>query len=279
MVSPMIEILTNAERVEVIRFPAGEPHIVGGEPGQLAGDQVACVRGCDADDLVTLLMWASAVRGDGGRPHAVLPYLPGARADRDPRMEAQVYAELINSGRFASVVTLDPHSPVMPGMLDRLTAVGAAELVDRFLPDGLRRDLVGVIAPDHGAANRAGDVARTLEVPLFQALKHRDFQTGRLSGFSCDALPEGGDLLVVDDICDGGGTFMGLAGVIPEAAGRLHLWVTHGVFSGAAAGLVTAYSTVMTTDSHPGCTGVPGAIVFPSLEAVVPHLPAPPTSR
>jgi len=269
----VIEFLTRPlpppASVEVIRFPAGEPHVVQSEPGSLTGDCVALLRGCDSDDLVTALLWSSAVHSDGGRPHLLVPYLPGARADRAPRLEARVYAELLNTGRFETVVALDPHSPVMPGLLHRLEAVGADELVDRFLPRALRADLAGVIAPDEGAAQRAGSVARRLDVPVFQARKHRDFRSGRLNGFSCEPLPAAGELLVVDDICDGGGTFMGLASVIPEAAGRLHLWVTHGVFSGAATALTQAYRSIMCTDSHPGCHGVPGAQVFACGETML----------
>jgi ribose-phosphate pyrophosphokinase len=134
----MIEFLASGSAdgvvVQTLRFPAGEPHVVQGAEGALAGDRVALLRGCDADELVTVLMWAEAVRSDGGRPHLLLPYLPGARADREPRLEARIYADLINAGRFETVVALDPHSAVMPGMTDRLVVVSAVELVDRFLP-------------------------------------------------------------------------------------------------------------------------------------------------
>jgi ribose-phosphate pyrophosphokinase len=92
----------------------------------------------------------------------------------------------------------------------------------------------GVIAPDKGAVDRAGAVARRLGVALLIAGKVRDSATGKLSGFTAPEGLEAGRYLLVDDICDGGGTFAGLAQAIREAQpdAELHLWVTHGLFTG-----------------------------------------------
>jgi ribose-phosphate pyrophosphokinase len=160
----------------------------------------------------------------------------------------------------------------MPGLIERIEIIDAADLIDDTLPADIRSRIVGVIIPDEGAKHRAGLVADRLGVPTYQARKHRDFATGKLSGFSCDPLPAEGDLLVADDICDGGGTFRGLAAAIPEAAGRLHLWVSHGVLSGRAADLANDFQTITTTDSHPGCTNVPGARVIPLLPTLMKQL-------
>ena len=84
-------------------------------------------------------------------------------------------------------------------------------------------DYVGLICPDAGAAKRTEAVAEALALPVFYARKKRDFATGRLSGFACEPLPPEGRLIVVDDICDGGGTFRGLAeatGLAPQRLDR-----------------------------------------------------------
>ena len=80
-----------------------------------------------------------------------------------------------------------------------------------------------------------------------RCIKKRDSETGALSGFAV----ESGDVrdavcLVVDDICDGGGTFSGIAAVLREAGARsVSLAVTHGVFSRGIelAGIDTTYCT------------------------------------
>ena len=112
--------------------------------------------------------------------------------------------------------------------------------------------------------NDATDVSAALKALGFQVIdgfdldkaafdrKVRDFATGKLSTFQCEDLPETGRLLVVDDICDGGGTFMGLAQATGLPKERLDLWVSHGVFSRRAAQITSAYGCIFTTDSHPG---------------------------
>jgi len=88
---------------------------------------------------------------------------------------------------------------------------------------------------------------------VFKAEKKRDFETGQLTGFTCEELLEG-RYLVVDDICDGGGTFRGLAAATGLPKENLDLWVSHGVFSGAAGELNNHYGNIFCTDSHPGHT-------------------------
>jgi len=187
----MLTFLTTSTP-QAIHFPAGEPHLPATEPGTLAGDQVALLTGADADELITLAMWASAVHADDGHPHALIPYLPGARADRAPRLEATVYADLLNAARFASITCLDPHSPVIVDLIDRLTVVTAADMIAASLTDTDLTGFVGIIAPDEGAHQRAAAVATALDLPVYQARKHRDFDTGKLTGFSCEYVPRPG---------------------------------------------------------------------------------------
>jgi ribose-phosphate pyrophosphokinase len=96
-------------------------------------------------------------------------------------------------------------------------------------------------------------VAADLGVDLYIADKKRDFDTGKILGIEMtEPLPKTGRYLVVDDICDGGGTFMGLANAIDLPKDQLGLWVTHGIFSGNAHLLRDHYRNIYTTDSHPG---------------------------
>lgn len=243
--------------VKLFRMPGGEWHV---QSSMFVTENTswAYVQGASADDLVALSVWADAMHRDGGHPRALIPYLPGARQDRRRTGEAlscKVYADLINRCRLEVVICLDPHSDVMPALIENCIVVPAVEAVNMAPP--LR--ISGVIAPDAGARKRAEAVAAYLHVPVYQAFKHRDMATGKLSGFSCEALPvmetllpAPGRFLVVDDICDGGGTFIGLAKALGLPRERLALWVTHGVFSGKANALEEHYGEILTTDSHPG---------------------------
>ncbi|QIK63332.1 ribose-phosphate pyrophosphokinase [Leucobacter viscericola] len=233
---------------EPFRFPGGEWHL---RVPTAEAPAFARVTGCDANDLVVLGLWADWVHSLGHRAVAHLPYLPAARADRGTPFGAQVYANLINTCNLDEVVVFDPHSPVAPSLINNVRIVeSTAVIAERVIPSG---NYEAILAPDAGAVHRAQLVADRMGLPLFTATKSRDFDTGKLTGFHApENLPRLGRVLVVDDICDGGGTFMGLAKATGLHRDQLDLWVSHGIFSGRAPQLRESYGTVFTTDSHPG---------------------------
>jgi ribose-phosphate pyrophosphokinase len=236
---------------KVFQFPGGESHVAFEK--FKTSTQVAFLQNGSGDDLMSLAMWADGVKRAGHTTIAAIPYLPGARMDRGAPLGAKVYADIINGMGIDNLVALDPHSDVAPALYDNLTVVGLDELSFWSLQT---ENWDGVIVPDLGARKRAESVAEALGVPVIQAQKHRDFETGKLSGFSCEHLPAKERFLIVDDICDGGGTFIGLADylkeeqdIVPE---QLGLWVTHGIFSQGLDELIKRFKYIYTTNSHSG---------------------------
>jgi ribose-phosphate pyrophosphokinase len=260
-------------QVEAFQFPGGERHLR--VPENLTEKTTGAVLyGADPADIIDLGMWADMARQRGERTVAYIPYFPAARADRGIPFGAKVYADIINSFKLDEVVIFDPHSPVITELVHNVRVVDSTRAVRRAVAGRARsaadNGYVGVIAPDKGAVARAEHVAAALHLPVFKATKHRVEATGKLSDFRVEELPAEGRLLVVDDICDGGGTFCGLA----EAAGvereRMSLWVSHGIFSGKANQLRNYFSTIYTTDSHPGARREDvGAVVVPVLPYLV----------
>lgn len=177
-----------------------------------------------------------------------MPYLPAARDDHDPGFGAHVYASLIDALGVNELHVFDPHSKIMVGTLNTPVVVHHATEATVLAVKG--QTVAGIIAPDKGAVERALSVAQALGLPLVTATKVRDPATGRLSNFEAPTLPEReGFWLVVDDICDGGGTFIGLAKALRLPPKRLRLWVSHAVFSGRARDLVEYYGWIYTTNS------------------------------
>lgn len=214
---------------ERFSYPAGEQSVRLTEM-LITGDQIAYLQGTDAEDLVALHLWANLVSVSGLKKIAFIPYLPGARDDHGLYFGAGVYADLINRVGCDDVICFDPHSSTMPNMIDSCRTVHAAPLIAEALKaQGI--DVSGVLIPDAGAVDRSTRIANLLGVPTYQASKHRDPATGRLSHFECEPLPDEGVMLVADDICDGGGTFKGLAAAAGIGRDRLVLWVSYGVFS------------------------------------------------
>jgi ribose-phosphate pyrophosphokinase len=258
--------------LEAFTFPAGEAHIKGFDTLKVEDYEyfIADIRGHDPQDLFHLNMWAAGLDAFGtvatGFPkkYVLLPYIPGARADRTAPTQgpfgAQVYATFINGLFLDGVVVVDPHSPVAPSLYENGERFPSSNLIEFPFERIIKRELggidsgyVGVIAPDNGAHDRAARAAAVLHVPVYTAGKTRDFETGKLTGFHMeDELPAEGKFLLVDDICDGGGTFVGLALAIKQTNPKvkLDLWVTHGIFSKGLKDLLPWFGTIHTTDSY-----------------------------
>lgn len=257
------EIINSA--LHEFTFPAGEKHIKQTEGRPVQPVEIAIFQPTPTsihDDLITIAMWSETVHSLGDEDHSprsvlIMPYVPGARADRGIPFGLSIYAELINSMAIDQIIIFDPHSQRTPELLrpfDNLTVVYPAEFFDQTYVKLEMADYTGIIAPDAGAEFRAKGVAEALNLPLYTAKKTRDFETGKLSGFEID-LPTSTDddefYLIVDDICDGGGTFLGLAIATGLPFGRVDLYVSHGVFSKNALNhLKHAFEFVYTTNSY-----------------------------
>lgn len=233
-------------------FPGGEPHIVERETSANETLKYAFITGCDGNELVMLGMAADYANKTGEGLTVFMPYLPGARADRGVPFGAEVYAKILNSFSFKQIICVDPHSPVMPSLLKSLTEVHLLEVLK--LSPLINNVYDAVISPDAGALQRAQEVADFLNIPVVHAGKHREPITNKLSGFTCEPLPNpNGKYLIVDDICDSGGTFIGLADQLNLSKEQLHVWVTHGIFGKKAFRLKEKFDQIFTTNSHPGC--------------------------
>lgn len=247
-------------------YPDGSPLITGGGfRTMLDSIDTMILRPRTLDQFVQGMFYCDAAE-ERGHPisNLVIPHVPGGRQDRlnpsgDYLFTLKSVAKMINDRGFDKVVVLDPHSYVTPALIDRCHVISLESLLEGFW-----QGFSGVIAPDVGASKRGFDVARVLNIPFHQAEKHRDVSTGKLSGFAAPTIKSGEHYLVVDDICDGGGTFNGLAEVIHEKGCYASLFVTHGIFSQGTETLLNNYVTITTTESttfpSPGILKLPDTI-------------------
>lgn len=108
-----------------------------------------------------------------------------------------------------------------------------------------------ILYPDKGAIDRYGE---DFGVTVGYCNKIRDQLTGKLGGFEVPIIDQFiSEVLIVDDICDGGGTFIGIADKLRSQgyAGKLGLYVSHGIFSKGVLCLVenNRFDHIYTTDS------------------------------
>lgn len=196
-----------------------------------------------SSDVMRLLMLNDALQRVGFWDISVtIPYLPYARQDRvcspGESFSLKVFARLINDAGFSKVTFWDQHSIVSSALIDNATNIPLHDLIPFNCELRSSKANTTVVIPDLGAVKRATLVANLLEVDTLQASKIRDTKTGRIVGTELyhhldptEDLPDN-IYLIVDDICDGGRTFIELAKVLREyGARRVELLVTHGIFS------------------------------------------------
>ena len=240
---------------EAFAFAGGEPHIRF-QPKDLQAVQAVTLthRVRSFNDMGLLLLAVDALRRAGlEHLELVLPYFPGARQDRvmvpgEP-LTVKVYADLLNRLALKRIWVYDPHSEVTPAVLDRCQAIPNHTFIEHILK-ALSVDCL--VSPDGGALKKIYKLSAHLGgKPVVEGSKKRDVRTGQLSGFQVFSEDlAGANCLIVDDICDGGGTFMGLAQTLKDkGAGQLYLAVSHGIFTKGIEPLTAYFDRIYTTNA------------------------------
>lgn len=171
-----------------------------------------------------------------------MPFLPYGRQDKEVSnnntFALKTFCNLIDKLNFDSVETLDAHSDEASKWIRNFrnvsSIVSMACVKDKLLKTNV------IAFPDTGACNRYFPLSIFENCNLVVGNKVRDQSTGHITSYKfdyiCDGKFESGvvdkDVLIVDDICDGGMTFIILAkNLLQSGAKSVNLYVTHGIFS------------------------------------------------
>lgn len=193
----------------------------------------------------------------------LVPYIIGGRSDRkfeegSTNYIKDVLAPVINSLNFVEVTTLDPHSDVTEACINNLNKLNYHPL--RSLIPYLQsfnneiNDIV-LISPDSGASKKVTKLAKDykLDCDIMYCSKYRN-EKGELTDnfIPWDDKYRGKILIIVDDICDGGRTFLNLADDIRkhDKTCDLVLCVSHGIFSKGLEELKTKFDLIACTNSY-----------------------------
>lgn len=267
-------------------FPDGQPHCdidasaVANAAAKGPIDVVTSIQ--SGNDLLQLGLALDALKSvqcePAPRVRLNLAYLLGARMDRRiaPGTPAtlSVVASVLRtwSHLFDELLVLDAHSPVSQELLPTMQALLPDALLQFTLADlesdGLNTHASPVLViPDAGAIPRVEAMVRRLKLTheVAQCVKKRDSVTGKLSGFELVRGDLAGRVaLIVDDICDGGGTFAGIAKVLRAAGAiRVALCVTHGVLSKGLE--IEGIDGIYCTDSYRARALLPAAMDLSGL--------------
>lgn len=259
---------------EYLVFKGGEPHITI-KPFTIFNDSDAIIiisRINSFNDFGKLAVAVDALRRmllvQGSVPKVEicleLLYFPGARQDRvandGEALTVKVYADLINSLKFDCVTILDPHSSVTPALINNCYVIDnkgfGAECIDELYEQGIKDFYL--VCPDAGAAKKINELASYLresrediKFDIVTGSKVRNTKTGELSDTTIDVDElHNKPCIIIDDICDGGRTFLNLAYKLKlNNAGKVYLGVTHGIFSYGFELLNKSFEMIYTTAS------------------------------
>lgn len=264
-----------------ILYPAGELQV------RLDGDGIDMILGnpdivniisrvTSSHDIMRLALLKDAIDNTATKflpVNLVLPYLPYGRADRSFCIGdcngLEVFSSILRLMGFNRVVSLDIHS--VAGIkaarnlgldLENVSPLPIIHSAIGHFAEKYKADCVTILFPDAGARERyvlpeyIGNNHHQIKIDVQHCEKRRDPVTGKLSGF---IVPDAGNLnknvLIIDDICDGGGTFVGIADAVYDKCSmegqeiNFGLYVTHGIFSKGLGELNLRFKEIYTSDS------------------------------
>lgn len=272
------EVLSGRLRYKISIFPDGQQsiEIISQDPMDFYDMSVQITNGVEIrcrmnsfKDVELIVLANQALKNLGVKKiQLYVPYFLGARSDRkfvrgSVNYIKDVIAPIINLQGFDKVTVVDPHSDVLEACLNNFEKKTNVELVRLSLfnywteTNQIVSDMSKIVfvSPDAGALKKVYTVADFYQSnnDILVCSKYRDAD-GKLSRTSVpltdDMLDK--DLFIIDDICDGGGTFINLAKEIKsneKFTGKIYLIVTHGIFSRGFDDLSQYFEKIYTTNS------------------------------
>ena len=191
------------------------------------------------DNLMELLLMIDAAkRASAYKVIAVIPYYGYARQDRKDKPRVAIASKMVANMLVASgadrIVTMDLHAPQIQGYFD--IPVDHLDSSAIFIPyiESLNLSNLTFAAPDVGSANRIREVASFFECDMVICDKHRK-RANEIASMVVIGDVSDRDIVLIDDICDTGGTLTKSAALMMEKGARsVRALCTHPVLSGKA---------------------------------------------
>lgn len=287
----LVDIEKSDIKYQISRFPDGQQNIVidrhsynnyGPESSSFYIHKVVYIKSRLNNwlDLELIICAVASLRELGVEEiYLYVPYIVGARSDRKFKEGGNNYikdviAPVINSLNFKSVICIDPHSDVLEACIKGFRKESNLKLLTTSL-FGISKEIAGVkgiysgmlnkseyldkfilISPDAGASKKIYKLAEQIgyKGDIIICSKSRDEQ-GKLSRIEVplSVMDLEKDVIIIDDICDGGATFINIAKELNKHDGfesKIYLIVTHGIFSKGFEELNKYFDSIYCTNSY-----------------------------
>lgn len=224
--------------LETKRFSDGEIWVKYGE--NIRGREIFIIQSTNppSDNILELLILIDAARrASAKRITAVIPYFGYSRQDRkdQPRVSitAKLMANLITVAGADRVITMDLHASQIQGFFDiPFDHLYGSSI---FLKHVMNlSDNLAVVSPDVGGIKVARAYSKMLHSGLVvidkRRLAHNQAEVMNIIGET-----DGKDILLVDDLIDTAGTFVGaIKALKAKGANKIFGAITHPMLSGSA---------------------------------------------
>ena len=223
------------------KFADGEIYIEINE--NIRGNSIFIIQSVSSpanDNLMELLLCIDALKRSSAKNiTAVIPYFGYARQDRKvvPRtsISAKLVSNLITNAGADRVVTVDLHAGQIQGFFDiPVDNLFATPIFAKHIKRKIKSKNIICVAPDVGGVERARALGKKLDVGLAIVDKRRP-SPGKSQVMNVIGNVKNKVCILTDDIIDSGGTIVNAAAaLLKRGAKEVHVYATHGVFSGEA---------------------------------------------
>lgn len=172
------------------------------------------------------------------------------RFKENQSFELKNVCDFINSCNFSKVYVYHPHSDATQMALNNVRIIDNSIFISKVLNDIKSEPIL--LSTDAGSYKWINKLADTIDFKgeVYGANKSRDIETHKLTQIIDRQDFKGKDILILDDLCVGGGTFIGLAKILKERnVGKLYLAVSHITIKNPNKELETLYEKIYCTNS------------------------------
>jgi ribose-phosphate pyrophosphokinase len=183
----------------------------------------------DESEIMHLLQLSDILNLTPSRNTLHIDYLPYARQDKDvsniSTFALNSFSKVINLMGFYEVSILDPHSQKALDLINNSVAVFSG--MEFIAMEETGSNLA--CYPDAGAVTK---YSKTQDYDYCYGEKERNPLTGEIISYKLIGDCKDKSVLIIDDICDGGMTFILLSKLLYDSGAKeVNLFVSHGIFS------------------------------------------------
>ena len=226
-------------KINIQKFSDGEIQTVYME--SIRGDYVFLIQSTNSpsDNLMELLLMIDAARrASAYKIVVVMPYYGYARQDRKDKPRVAIGSKLIANLLVAAganrIITMDLHAPQIQGYFD--IPVDHLDSSAIFIPyiEKLKLQNLTFASPDVGSTTRVREIASYFNSEMVICDKHRK-RANEIASMVVIGDVTRRDIVLIDDICDTGGTLTKASKLLMEKGARsVRALCTHPVLSGKA---------------------------------------------